>query len=128
MAEYLEVDPVLVRMGWVLLVVATAGVAALAYIVMALITPNTRKRVYREAGTVNDSSNESSDSAVEEGIVQEQPRRHLLRNVIGVGLVVVGAILLLQNLDLFGSIRWDIVWPVAIVALGMAVLLPSIRR
>ena len=115
-------------MGWVLLVVATAGMAALAYIVLAVITPNSAKRAYGEARTVNDSSSEVTDSTVEDGIAREPPRRHLLRNVFGVGLVVVGVILLLQNLDLFDSIRWDIVWPVAIVALGVTVLLPSIRR
>ena len=48
------------------------------------------------------------------------------RNVFGVGLIVVGMIILLQQLDLIGRIRWDIVWPVGIILIGMTILLPSI--
>ena len=42
LAEYFDVDPVLVRLGWVLLILATVGIAALAYIVLAAIMPNSR--------------------------------------------------------------------------------------
>ena len=48
------------------------------------------------------------------------------RNVLGVGLIVVGMIILLQQLDLIDRIRWDIVWPVGIILIGMTILLPSI--
>ena len=127
-AEYFDVDPVLIRMGWVLLILATAGIAALAYIVLAVVTPRSRQPVSREVETVNDSSSEVSDRAVGPDPADGSSRRHTARNVFGVGLIVVGSILLLQNLELFGSIRWDIVWPVALVVLGVIVLLPSIRR
>ena len=127
-AEYLDVDPVLVRLGWVLLILATAGIAVLAYIVLAVITPKNAQLVTEEAGTVNDSSTETADSAVATDQTNGPSKRHTVRNVFGVGLIVVGSILLLQNLGVFGSIRWDIVWPVAVVALGVTVLLPSIRR
>ena len=40
LAEYFDVDPVLVRTGWVLLTMATVGVAALLYIVLASIIPS----------------------------------------------------------------------------------------
>ena len=127
-AEYFDVDPVLVRMGWVLLVLATAGIAALAYIVLAAITPNSRQPVHREDESVNDSSSDISKRAVKPDPTEGSSRRHTARNVFGVGLIVVGSILLLQNLELFGSIRWDIVWPIAVVVLGVTLLLPSIRR
>ena len=127
-AEYLDVDPVLVRMGWVLLILATVGIAILAYIVLAVITPKRVQPLPEEAGTVNDSSSEISNSAVESDPAEGSPKRNMARNVFGGGLIAVGAIILLQNLGLLGSIRWDIVWPVAVIALGVAVLLPSIRR
>ena len=127
-AEYLDVDPVLVRMGWVLLILATAGIAALAYIVLAVITPKSRQPVSREVETVNDSSSDISDRAVEPATAEGSSKRHMARNVFGVGLIAVGSLILLQNLGVLGSIRWDIVWPVAVVALGVTVLLPSIRR
>ena len=67
LAEFLDVDPVLVRVGWILLTLATVGVAVLAYIVLAVITPNGRQPVSREVGKVNDSSSDISDSVVEPG-------------------------------------------------------------
>ena len=49
----------------------------------------------------------------------------MARDVLGIGLVVVGITILLHQLGVIGSIRWDIVWPVAIVLLGITFLLPS---
>ncbi len=77
---------------------------------------------------MNDSSSEVADRVVEADQADGPFKRHTARNVFGVGLIVVGSILLLQNLELFGSIRWDIVWPIAVVVLGVTLLLPSIRR
>jgi phage shock protein PspC (stress-responsive transcriptional regulator) len=39
MAEYFDVDSVLVRVGWVVLCFVTAGLALAVYIVMALVMP-----------------------------------------------------------------------------------------
>jgi phage shock protein C len=39
LAVYLDVDPSLVRVGWVILAVLTGGVFALVYIVMAVVVP-----------------------------------------------------------------------------------------
>ena len=39
LAEYFDVDPVLVRVAWVVLCFATAGIALAVYIVMALVMP-----------------------------------------------------------------------------------------
>jgi phage shock protein C len=39
LAEYLDVDPSLVRVGWVLLAIVTGGLAALAYLVMMIVVP-----------------------------------------------------------------------------------------
>lgn len=122
LAEYFDVEPVLVRVGWVLLTIATAGIAALAYIVMAIFTPDSGRQ------QIEFTSEPSNDSRA--GIVEsDRPsKRHILRNILGVGLIVAGMIILLGNLGVFGSIPWEIVWPVAISLLGVVILLPSIRR
>ena len=127
LAEYLDTDPVLVRLGWILLTMATLGIAMLFYLGLAIITPDDRRRV-SGAMPVNDASGESSDSAVEGDPDEGPPKSPLLRYVLGVGLIIVGMLILLQQLDVFDSIRWDIVWPVAIILLGMTILLPSIVR
>jgi phage shock protein PspC (stress-responsive transcriptional regulator) len=126
-AEYFDVDPVLVRVGWVLLTVATGGIGLLVYIVLAIVTPESRHQVSRTE-TISDDSSEQSESAVDVDTDERPSRRHTARNVLAVGLIVVGMIILLNNLGVFGSIRWDIVWPVAVVVLGLTILVPSIRR
>ena len=83
LAEFLDVDPVLVRVGWILLTLATVGIAVLAYIVLAVITPNGRQPASGEVGKVNDSSSDISDSVVEPGPAEEPSRRQLARNVLG---------------------------------------------
>ena len=41
-------------------------------------------------------------------------------------MIVVGTMVLLRELDVIGSIRWDIFWPLVIVGIGLAILLPQI--
>ena len=125
LAEYFDVEPVLVRVGWVLLTIATAGIAALAYIVMAIFTPDS---VRQQNESMSEPPRDYRDSAVESNPDNSPSRRHILRNILGVGLIVAGMIILLENLGVFGSIPWGIVWPVAISLLGVVILLPSIRR
>lgn len=114
LAEYFDVDPVLIRMGWILLTVGTVGIALLFYIVLAIIMPKNRQP--------------ASEVIPGEDDMNENPtvNRNLARNVLGIGLIVIGAIILLHQLDVIGAIRWDIVWPVGIVVLGLIILRPNI--
>jgi phage shock protein PspC (stress-responsive transcriptional regulator) len=127
LAEYFDIDPVLIRVGWVLLTVATGGIGLLVYIVMAIVTPES-KRHASQSVLVDDPNGDLPESVDETESVERSSRKHTARNVLAVGLIVVGSIILLNNLGVFGSIRWDIVWPVAIVVLGLTILIPSIRR
>ncbi len=118
LAEYFDVDPVLIRMGWILLTVATVGIALLFYIALAIITPKNRQPA---AGIIP-----GEDDMDEEPTNRNMAGRNVARNALGIGLVVVGAIILLHQLDVIGAIRWDIVWPVGIVVLGIIILRPNI--
>ena len=137
LAEYFDIDPVLVRVGWVLLAIGTGGIGLLVYIVLAIVTPDGRRMGSKSSDTsvapddVSDTSvapEDVSGSTDETSQHERTSRRETARNVLAGGLIIVGAVILLHNLGVFGSIRWDIVWPVAIVALGLTILIPSIRR
>jgi hypothetical protein len=41
----------------------------------------------------------------------------------GIILIVLGAYFLLTNLGVLSNIRWDIVWPVVLIGLGLLVFL-----
>ena len=127
LAEYFDVDPVLVRMGWIILTMATVGLAVLFYIGLATMMPNDRQRE-SSVKSVNDATGDSSDSVVEADLENGPSKRHVARNVVGAGLIVFGMIILLQQLDVLGSIPWNIVWPAAILLLGLNFLLPSIMK
>lgn len=45
----------------------------------------------------------------------------------GIALVVVGILLLLQNLGLLWWWRWDIFWPLAIIAFGIWIIVRRTR-
>ncbi len=123
-ADYFDFDPVLVRVAWVLLSFATSGVALLVYIVMAFVMPGPR-----QATADGDSNPAGEDTADVEEPTRDTAgqRRRKTTNILAAGLIVIGVVVLLTNLGVFGSIRWDIVWPVVIIALGLALLVPRLR-
>lgn len=43
--------------------------------------------------------------------------------MIGVALVVIGAVFLLKNLGLIPGVNWDLIWPLALLVLGVAMIL-----
>jgi len=40
--------------------------------------------------------------------------------MLGIALIVLGAVFLLKNLGLLAMINWDIIWPIVLIAVGMA--------
>lgn len=43
--------------------------------------------------------------------------------ILGITLIVIGVIFLLKNLGILGAINWDIIWPIALIALGALMVL-----
>jgi len=46
----------------------------------------------------------------------------------GVAIIIVGVVLLLQNLGLVSGGAWDIIWPALIVLIGASILAKRDRR
>src|SRR5215211_1676948 len=104
LGRYLGIDPVLLRVAFIILALAN-GLGLIAYVVAWVAIP-------------------------EEG--PDQPaapppelRRETGRMVLGGSLVVLGLVLLLDRLapDLD-----ELFWPVAVVAVGVAIILMGLRR
>ncbi len=108
LGDYLGVDPVLVRVLWVLFALG-GGSGLLAYIIACLIIPH--------------NPSEGDDSL---------PRKNSPDNRAwwGAILVALGVILILVNLKLlplylrgWWVLSWGVVWPLLIILLGVAIIL-----
>ena len=42
--------------------------------------------------------------------------------ILGIALIVIGAVFLLQNLGYISSGAWGIIWPVIIIAAGLSMI------
>ena len=118
-AEWLNIDPAIVRIAWAILVPLTSGAALLAYLVAWALLPE--EPATSSSGVVDESSPESgagrSAPAMDEG------RTALL---LGGALIIIGLWFLVR--ELLPDIDWGFVWPLALVAAGIAILVNAQRR
>jgi len=50
------------------------------------------------------------------------------RNAFGLFLLIIGIIFLLSNLNLFWWLRWDYLWPLILIAIGLTIIFQGRRR
>ena len=128
LAEYLDVDPVLVRVGFVLLAFAW-GITVVAYIILAIAVPSEPMSTAESVPEDEPRPEVDVVSRVEtEGDRQrEEEVRRRRRYILGGGLVIVGAIILIGNLG-WWWFTWHLYWPVLLIAVGVAILVVGTRR
>ena len=119
-AEWIDADPALVRIAWALLVPITGGAALLAYIVAWAVLPE----------ALAAPTTDAQAGAGSEPVAQEVPSRPIDQGrtqlLLGGGLVLVGLWFLVR--EYLPGIDWGVVWPLALVAAGVAILIASTRR
>lgn len=116
LANYLNVDPTLVRLIFAILVFVSGGVLIVAYIVMWLIVPEETS----ETGEVG--------APASTPVFGTEAARNRTRDlsILGLALIAAGAYFLLKNLGLWSVTRYF--WPVLLIGAGFALLLPYLRR
>jgi phage shock protein C len=102
--RYLGVDPVLLRIAFIILALAN-GLGVIAYVVAWVAIPEERPGQPLAPAP--------------------EARRETGRLVIGGSLVVLGLVLLLDRL---APSLDELFWPVAVVAVGVAIMLVGLRR
>ena len=140
LADYFGIDPVIVRVIFVLLIFAN-GLGILAYIILAVVIPAesskaaTPKEALRENVTeLKESTSElgreiRSSLAGEEKDEEETAkarRSHL--NILGIVLIIIGILFLLGSFNLFWWFSWGTLWPLILVAIGVLIILSARRR
>jgi phage shock protein PspC (stress-responsive transcriptional regulator) len=114
LAEYFNVDVILVRIAAVVLALAAHGAGLIAYLIFWVIVPQKPlEESLQSAGEIEASTSES-------GEVTAERKNGIL--FVGAGLIVLGALFLLDNFVpvIFFSIGK--LWPVILIVLGIIVI------
>ena len=136
-AEYLAVDPTLVRVVFVITAFLTAGLWVLAYIVLLVLMPQpgqpapftsapppptTDTTSPMDAGsTLAPATATPGDPAVR---AAEAERR---RMAFGYVLIAIGVAFLLSNAGVFRFVQWQFLWPLVLIGIGVLFLVQRVR-
>ncbi|MFA5833272.1 MAG: PspC domain-containing protein [Bacteroidota bacterium] len=112
LAEYFDVDPVVIRILFVLMVLF-GGTGIVLYIAAIFIVP-------KKPFMLNDAQTQSQT-------ISTQPKNESVRNWFGIALVIVGIMLLLANMEIFHFFNFledtfEYIFPVLLIILGMAII------
>lgn len=117
LAEYFEVDPVLVR---VLFALAgfMGGIGVILYILLAVVTPEEGTTAQSMRDSVS-GENGSGPAVIEEPPLQLPTEVKDKRWLFGVAVVLLGVIMLVNNLAPVNWIGQQFFWPVVVIVFGI---------
>ena len=153
LAEYLAVDPTLVRVFFVLATFLTGGLLALLYIVLIFVMPlpgRPASGIATSAGTTaaevaeslrraaddvaHSFRSEAAESVAPASATQPvvDPAAHAReterrRMAVGYVLILIGLVFFLGNAGVFRLVQWQLVWPIVLVAIGALLLVQRVR-
>jgi phage shock protein C len=138
-AEYLQVDPTLVRVFVVGATILSGGLGLLAYVGAVIFMPQPGqaapfvKTANVTASTLEGTANSGDPSATTpiaaSVAAPEDPEATERRRAsFGLVLIALGAIFLLSNAGVFRIVRWDLAWPLVFIAVGVLLLAQRVRR
>jgi len=134
-AEYLQIDPTLVRVFFAIATLMTAGLGFLGYIVLLVMMPLPGQPAPFVSNSAAPAANtEPAPSGVDATVptpiarVDDPVTAERRRATFGYFLVALGVVFLLANLGAFRIVRWDLVWPLVFVGAGVLLLAQRVRR
>lgn len=138
-AEYLAVDPTLVRVVFVFTAFVTAGLFVLAYIVLLVLMPqpgqaapftsNPPPAAPADATAPMDASSTATTPAI---VAPVDPAVHAAeaerrRTAFGYVLVAIGVAFFLSNAGAFRFVQWQFLWPLVLIGIGVLFLVQRVR-
>lgn len=111
-AEYFDIDPTLVRLGFIILTFAGAS-GLIAYIVATIVIP--------EEPFGNEYENDVYNKDGSEADVDPNQAQKKTKFIIGVGLIGVGSVMFMDHV--FSWIDKGTIWALAIIVVGVFLLL-----
>ena len=130
---YLQIDPTLVRLFFVLIGLAGNGIGLFVYILLWIILPSEEQDQQASfEDTVRSGSSEIAERAravgdeLREIVRKPHPQTGL---ILGGALIIAGLFYLVQNLNLpwLTWLDFDVMWPLLLVVGGIALLIRNRR-
>lgn len=138
-ADYLDLDPSIVRIVWAVLAIVTGGILFVLYIVMWIVVPEgapaapaapvTSAAPWTDAEQTGEAAHAERDAASAPAGAPVERRSGgggEAGVVIGLVLILVGAWFLLR--EYIPGLDPDLLWPIALVVIGVGLLVISMRR
>ena len=122
LADYFDFDVTLVRVIFVISAFISGGAVVLLYIIMAIILP------------VDDGSTAKVHASVDNEPISDKFEKlgrdlkangsmNRMRNYFGFGLLIFGLWLLLSQIfPEWGIFRWEFIWPIVLIAIGILII------
>jgi phage shock protein C len=141
-ADYFDMDPSIVRVVWAVLALVTGGIFLVLYIVMWIIVPEGPSAATVARVATTDPAQAPAEPGGEppatdpSGAVQStdwETHQQRLRRGRSNGAVIFGVILIGLGVwflvdQYLPAINTDLLWPVALVVLGVVLLVIALRR
>ena len=131
LAEYFQVDVVIIRLIFVLLTVS-GGAGVLAYIILLIVMPEEEGESYADSikKNINTKDKEEIKSTIKktaEDIKEVAKKNSHNSELFAIILVAVGIIFLIQNL-LPSVFNFSRLWPLLLVVVGIVILISSKKK
>lgn len=101
-ARYVDIDPTLMRVLFVVALLATGGVALLFYLISIVIIP-----------LEPNGEGEAKDNS------QSADVRWTKKQIIGIALIIIGAVAFLQGFLPLRLLNTEFLWPLVLIAIGV---------
>ncbi len=119
LGEYFEIDPIVFRLIFILLAVFGAS-GVVVYLVMWILIPEKGEKRSKEVG---ENIKSGADKMASE--LKEASGTNNFRLVGGLIIILLGVSFLLQEFFPFWHVGFDKLWPLIIIAVGIAILSKS---
>ncbi|MDD5696516.1 MAG: PspC domain-containing protein [Candidatus Pacebacteria bacterium] len=120
LAEYFEIDPLLIRIFFILLVIA-GGSGVLFYLILAVLIPKEENKVdWDKDNLVEETKKRTKELAKE--IKENESWIKNSRNILGLIIIVLGLNLLFSELFRVNFLAWGVVWALIIIFIGFKII------
>ncbi len=135
LGDYFNLDPLLFRVLFLILL-AAGGSGFWLYIILAILIPpqplpgqteapyNPREHIHEVAAEFKDSAHKWA------GEVRQDRRAHSGHGRMWIGLIIVavGIVALVNQLFPLPWVRWEFLWPVLVIIVGVAIVSRASQR